>query len=34
MHIFNMSVPYLQSAGKIQWKLWEEMISQSVHYQQ
>ena len=28
-----MSVTYLQNAEKIQWQLWEELISQSVHYQ-
>ena len=33
MHIFNMSVIYLQSVEKIQWKLEEELISQSMHYQ-
>ena len=33
MHIFNISVTYLQNAEKIQWKLLEELISQSVHYQ-
>ena len=33
MHIFNMSVTYLHSIEKIQWKLWEELISQSMHYQ-
>ena len=33
MHIFNMSVAYLQSAEKIQWKLLEELISQSMPYQ-
>ena len=32
MHIFNMSVTYLQSAAKIQWKLLEELISQNMHY--
>ena len=32
MHIFNMSVTNLQSVEKIQWKLWEEFISQSMHY--
>ena len=32
MHIFSMSVTYLQSAEKIQWKLLEELISQSMHY--
>ena len=30
MHIFNMSVTYLQSVKKIQWKLLEELISQSM----
>ena len=34
MHIFNMSVTYLQNAEKIQWRLYEELISQSMHYQQ
>ena len=33
MPIFNMSVTYLQSVEKIQWKLLEELISQSMHYQ-
>ena len=33
MHIFNMSVTYLQSVEQIQWKLQEELISQSMHYQ-
>ena len=33
MHIFNMSVTHLQNALKIQWKLKEKLISQSVHYQ-
>ena len=33
MHIFNMSVTSLQNAEKIQWKLLEKLISQSVHYQ-
>ena len=33
MHIFIMSVIYLQSAEKIQWKLLEELISQSMPYQ-
>ena len=33
MHIFIMSVIYLQSAEKIKWKLFEEMISQSMPYQ-
>ena len=28
MHIFNMSVIYLQIVEKIQWKLYEELISQ------
>ena len=31
MHIFNMSVTYLQNAEKIQWKLLKEVISQTVH---
>ena len=30
MHIFIMSVTYLQSAGQIQWKLLEELISQNM----
>ena len=29
MHIFNMSATYLQNAEKIQWKLQEELMSQS-----
>ena len=33
MHIFNMSVTYLQIVEKIQWKLLEELISQSMHCQ-
>ena len=33
MHIFNISVTYLQSDEKIQWKLLEELISQSMPYQ-
>ena len=33
MHIFNMSVTYLQSVEKIQRKLLEELISQCLHYQ-
>ena len=33
MHIFIMSVTYLQSAETIQWKLLEEFISQSMPYQ-
>ena len=33
MHIFIMSVTYLQSAEKIQWKLLGELISQSMPYQ-
>ena len=33
MHIFIMSVTYLQSAEKIQWKLQEELISQSMLFQ-
>ena len=32
MHVFIMSVTYLQSAEKIQWKLQEELISQSMPY--
>ena len=34
MHIFNMSFTYLQIVEKIQWKLLEELISQSMHCQQ
>ena len=30
MHIFIMSAAYLQSAKKIQWKLLEELTSQSM----
>ena len=33
MHIFNMYVTYLPSVKKIQWKLLEELISQSIYYQ-
>ena len=33
MHIFIMSVTNLQSAKKIQWKLLEELILQSMYYQ-
>ena len=33
MHISNMSVTYLQSVEKIQWKHSEELISQSMYYQ-
>ena len=33
MDIFNMSVTYLQNAEKIRWKLLEELISHSMHYQ-
>ena len=33
MHIFNLPVTYLQSVVTIQWKLYEELISQSIHYQ-
>ena len=33
MHIFIMSVTYLQSDEKIQWKLLAGMISQSMPYQ-
>ena len=33
MHIFNMSLTYLQSVEKIQWKLYEELTSQCMHYQ-
>ena len=32
MHIFDMSVTYLQSIKRIHWKLLEELISQSMHY--
>ena len=32
MHIFIMFVTYMQSVKKIQWKLLEELISQSMHY--
>ena len=32
MHIFSMSVTYLRVVKKIQWKLQEELISQSMHY--
>ena len=32
MHIFIMSVTYLQTAEKIKWKLLEELISQSMPY--
>ena len=32
MHIFNISVMYLQSFEKIHWKLEVELISQSMHY--
>ena len=31
MHIFYTSVTYLLSVEKIQWKLLEELISQSMH---
>ena len=34
MHIFNVSVTYMQNVGTIQWKLKEKLISQRVHYQQ
>ena len=33
MHIFIMSITYLQKAENIHWKLLEELISQSMHYQ-
>ena len=33
MHIFIISVTYLQSVDKIQWKLEEELFSQSMYYQ-
>ena len=33
MHIFSIPVTYLQSVKKIQWKLKEELISQSMHYE-
>ena len=33
MHIFIMSVTYLQSAEKTLWKLLEQLISQSMPYQ-
>ena len=33
MHIFIMSVTYLQSVEDLQWKFYEELISQSMHYQ-
>ena len=33
MHVSNMSLTYMQSVEKIQWKLYEELISQSMHYQ-
>ena len=33
MHIFIMSVTYLQSAEKIKWMLLEELLSQSMPYQ-
>ena len=33
MHIYNISVTYLQSIKKIHLKLSEELISQSMHYQ-
>ena len=33
MHIFNMSVTYLQNGEKFQWKLKKELISQSMYYQ-
>ena len=31
MHIFNMSVTYMQSIKRLHWMLSEELISQSVH---
>ena len=33
MHIFNMSVAHLQSIKMIHWRLYEELIPQSIHYQ-
>ena len=33
MHIINMSVTYMRSIKKIQWKLQEELFSQSKYYQ-
>ena len=33
MHIFTMSVIYVQSFKKTQWKLLEKLITQSLHYQ-
>ena len=33
MHIFNMSVTYLQSIKRMLLKLQEKLISQSMHYQ-
>ena len=33
MHILNINVTYLQSVEKSQWKLLEELISQSMYYQ-
>ena len=32
MHILSISVTYLQSVEKIQWKLEEEWISQNMQY--
>ena len=32
MQIFNISVTYLQSVEKIQWKLQEELISQRLSF--
>ena len=33
MHISTMSVKYLQGIKKIQWRILEELILQSMHYQ-
>ena len=33
MHIFNISVTYMQSIKRIHWRLSDELISQSLHYQ-
>ena len=33
MHISNMSVTYLQDIKKLQWRILEELILQSMHYQ-
>ena len=32
MHIFNMSVTYMQSIKRVHWKLSEQLISQRMHY--